>query len=107
VALSDAPLRARPALAAGGRTYTLGIGEGTSVREVSEPCREVPGHPIPAVIGARRPGDPAVLVASSDRIRAELGWRPRYELRQIVESAWAWRSAHPHGYADRAVAVGA
>jgi UDP-glucose 4-epimerase len=52
-------------------------------------------------VGPRRPGDPATLVASSDRIRAELGWVPRYgDLRQIVESAWAWHRAHPHGYAS-------
>ena len=70
------------------------------MREVIETCREVTGHPIPAVVGARRPGDPAELVAASDRIRAELGWRPRHELRSIVESAWAWHSAHPRGYAD-------
>ena len=100
--LADAHLRALDALGDGSRTYNLGIGRGYSVREVIETCREVTGRPIPAVVGPRRPGDPATLVASSDRIRAELGWSPRYgDLRQIVESAWAWHLAHPHGYADR------
>jgi UDP-glucose 4-epimerase len=100
--LADAHVRALRALDRGSRTYNLGSGRGFSVREVIETCRAVTGHPIPEVVGPRRPGDPAVLVASSDRIRAELGWAPRYgDLRQIVESAWAWHSAHPRGYADR------
>jgi UDP-glucose 4-epimerase len=59
----------------------------------------VTGHPIPAEMGARRPGDPATLVASSERIRQELGWQPRFaELRAIVSSAWEWHRAHPEGY---------
>jgi UDP-glucose 4-epimerase len=100
--LADAHIRALRALDRGSRTYNLGNGRGFSVREVIETCRAVTGHPIPAVVGPRRPGDPATLVASSDRIRAELGWAPRFgDLRQIVESAWAWHVAHPHGYDDR------
>jgi UDP-glucose 4-epimerase len=100
--LADAHIRALRALDRGSRTYNLGNGRGFSVREVIETCRAVTGHAIPAVVGPRRPGDPATLVASSDRIRAELGWAPRFgDLRQIVESAWAWHVAHPHGYADR------
>ncbi|HEU0301615.1 MAG TPA: UDP-glucose 4-epimerase GalE [Longimicrobium sp.] len=99
--LADAHLRALHALDGGSRTYNLGIGRGYSVREVIQACREITGHPIPAVVGPRRPGDPAELVAASDRIRAELGWRPRHGLRAIVESAWAWHRAHPRGYADR------
>ncbi|HYR06937.1 MAG TPA: UDP-glucose 4-epimerase GalE [Longimicrobium sp.] len=101
--LADAHVRALRALDRGSRTYNLGNGRGFSVRQVIDTCREVTGRPIPAEIGPRRPGDPATLVASSDRIRAELGWAPRYgDLRQIVESAWAWHLAHPHGYGDRA-----
>jgi UDP-glucose 4-epimerase len=101
--LADAHVRALRALDRGSRTYNLGNGRGFSVRQVIDTCRAVTGHEIPAVVGPRRPGDPATLVASSDRIRAELGWSPRYgDLRQIVESAWAWHVAHPHGYADRA-----
>jgi UDP-glucose 4-epimerase len=100
--LADAHLRALGALDGGSRTYNLGIGHGFSVREVIETAREVTGHPIPAVVGPRRPGDPATLVAGSDRIREELGWAPRYtELRDIVSSAWDWHRAHPHGYGDR------
>jgi UDP-glucose 4-epimerase len=102
VDLADAHLRALQALGEGSRTYNLGNGRGYSVREVIEVAREVTGHPIPTVIGPRRPGDPAALVAASDRIRAELGWAPRYgDLRDIVQSAWAWHRSHPRGYADR------
>ena len=70
--LSDAHVRALHALDGASRTYNLGNGRGFSVREVIETCREVTGHPIPAIVGPRRPGDPAVLVAGSDRIRREL-----------------------------------
>jgi UDP-glucose 4-epimerase len=77
----------------------LGNGQGFSVREVIEVCRRVTGHPIPAVESPRRPGDPPQLVASSERIRRELGWQPRIpNLEDIVASAWAWHQAHPHGY---------
>jgi len=102
VDLADAHIRALNALDAGSRTYNLGNGQGYSVREVIEVAREVTGHAIPAVAGPRRPGDPATLVAASDRIRAELGWAPRYgDLRAIIRSAWEWHRLHPHGYADR------
>jgi UDP-glucose 4-epimerase len=102
VDLADAHIRALGALDGGSRTFNLGNGQGYSVREVIEVAREVTRHPIPAVVGPRRPGDPAVLVASSDRIRGELGWTPRYsDLRAIVRSAWEWHHAHPHGYEDR------
>lgn len=71
------------------RIYNLGNGTGFSVREVIEVCREVTGHEIPAVVGPRRLGDPAVLVASSELIQRELGWQPeRTELRDIVKDAW-------------------
>lgn len=70
--------------------YNLGNGTGFSVQEVISVCREVTGHEIPAVVGPRRPGDPAVLVASSQRIQSELGWKAeRAELRDIVADAWA------------------
>ena len=71
--------------------YNLGCGgEGYSVRQVIEIAREVTGRDIPVKVGPRRPGDPAVLIASSDLIKKELGWLPRYqELRVIIESAWA------------------
>jgi UDP-glucose 4-epimerase len=85
----------------GVRHYNLGNGNGFSVQEVINTARAVTGHPIPQVIGPRRAGDPAVLIAASDTIRRELGWQPRYtDLAEIVRSAWEWHQAHPHGYAD-------
>lgn len=71
-------------------------GQGYSVREVVEVARRVTGHPIPVEEAPRRPGDPAILVASSEKIRNELGWAPqRPDLGGIIESAWRWRQ-HPH-----------
>ncbi len=81
------------------RVYNLGNGAGFSVREVIEAARRVTGHPIEAVEATRRSGDPAVLVASSDKIRAELGWKPeKSELDAMISDAWEWMQAHPHGY---------
>lgn len=75
------------------RIYNLGSGDGYSVREVIEMCRRVTGHPIPAEVAPRRAGDPATLIASSDRIRQELGWNPtRTDLEMIVTDAWAFTS---------------
>ncbi len=84
-----------------GRIYNLGCsGEGYTVREVIEAAREVTGRRIPVRTGARRDGDPAVLVANSDRIKSELGWRPEtQDLRTVIESAWRWMETHPRGYA--------
>jgi len=97
--LAQAHILALRALDQGSRTYNLGNGRGFTVKEVIETCREVTGHPIPAEIGPRRPGDPAVLVASSEKIRQELGWKPQYpDLHTIVEHAWAWHRSHPNGY---------
>jgi UDP-glucose 4-epimerase len=80
--------------------YNLGCGgDGYTVREVIDTACAVTGREIPVRLGPRRAGDPAVLIASSDRIRAELGWRPaRQDLREIVASAWQWMEAHPNGY---------
>jgi UDP-glucose 4-epimerase len=101
--LAQAHILALDALADGSRTYNLGNGQGYTVREVIEAARQVTGHPIPAVDGSRRPGDPATLVASSTKIRRELGWQPRYpDLYDIVASAWTWHQAHPDGYAEYA-----
>jgi UDP-glucose 4-epimerase len=81
--------------------YNLGNGTGFSVREVIETARRVTGREIPAVEAPRRPGDPARLVAASERIRAELGWAPRKPgLETILADAWAWHQAHPDGYGD-------
>jgi UDP-glucose 4-epimerase len=79
--------------------YNLGNGQGFSVREVVEVVRQVTGHAIPVIESPRRSGDPAVLIASSEKIQRELGWRPQFtDLRSIVESAWQWHRAHPNGY---------
>jgi UDP-glucose 4-epimerase len=81
--------------------YNLGNGSGFSVKEVIETAREVTGHPIPAEIATRRPGDPDVLIADSSKIREELGWEPKYgDLRSIIQSAWDWHREHPDGYGD-------
>lgn len=81
--------------------YNLGSAAGFSVREVVEAARRVTGRPIPARAVKRRLGDPPVLVASSRRARRELGWQPRHSsLDRMLADAWAWRQAHPNGYAD-------
>jgi len=81
------------------RAYNMGNGSGYSNAEVIEAVRAVTGCEIPVHVAERRPGDPARLVASSDRIRAELGWVPKYpDLHAMVETAWQWRQSNPHGY---------
>ena len=95
--LADAHVAALDALAAHrpvGRAYNLGCGEGYTVREVLDAAARVTGRPVPAVVAARRDGDPATLIASSDRIRRDLGWQPRRPgLDAIIESAWSWMAA--------------
>ena len=99
--LAEAHVLALRALEQGNRVYNLGNGEGFSVRQVIETARAVTGEAIPEQMGQRRAGDPARLVASSDRIRQELGWAPRFaDLEQIIDSAWHWRQQHPDGYTD-------
>jgi UDP-glucose 4-epimerase len=101
VDLAQAHILALRALGGGSRTYNLGNGQGFSVREVIEACRQVTGRPIPAEAGARRPGDPAELIAGSGKIGQELGWQPRYpDLETIVEHAWRWHRTHLEGYGD-------
>jgi UDP-glucose 4-epimerase len=81
--------------------YNLGSGHGYSVREVIETARAATGGAIPAVESPRREGDPARLVASSEKIRRELGWSPKHDdLREIISSAWDWHKSHPNGYED-------
>lgn len=81
--------------------YNLGSGNGYSVREVIETARQVTGHPIPAQELPRRPGDSARLVASSQKIKHELGWTPTHDnLQEIISSAWEWHNSHPKGYEE-------
>jgi UDP-glucose 4-epimerase len=82
--------------------YNLGNGNGFSVREVIEAIRRISGKEIASVDSSRRPGDPARLVASSEKIREELGWIPRFpDLERIVKTAWEWHRNHPKGYDDK------
>jgi UDP-glucose 4-epimerase len=82
--------------------FNLGTGSGNSVREVIAACRAVTGHAIPAELAPRRPGDPARLVAGAEKANAVLGWTPELaDMHTIVESAWKWHLAHPHGYGER------
>lgn len=79
--------------------FNLGSGEGNSNLQVVEAAREVTGHPIPIIKSDRRPGDPAILVASPALANRVLGWKPQFtDLREMVESSWRWRSSHPQGY---------
>ena len=79
--------------------FNLGTGTGFSVKDVIETCREVTGHAIPLEISPRRPGDPACLVAGAEKAKTVLGWKPQYpDLKTIVQHAWNWHRAHPHGY---------
>jgi UDP-glucose 4-epimerase len=97
-ALEKAPENSRPPTC-DPLIYNLGNGQGFSVRQVIDVAREVTGHPIPVIESPRRAGDPAVLIASSAKIRREMGWHPKSpELRAMVESAWQWHRAHPDGY---------
>jgi UDP-glucose 4-epimerase len=81
--------------------YNLGTGGGASVREVIDCCRRITGLKIEVVEKPRRPGDPARLIASSGKIKRELGWKPQFEsLDAIVESAWKWHQKFPRGYGD-------
>jgi UDP-glucose 4-epimerase len=101
--LASAHVLALRALASGApsTTYNLGNGRPVSVREVVEAVERVTGRQVPYTVTARRPGDPAILFASSDRITRALGWRPEYEqIDTIVETAWRWRDAHPGGYGE-------
>jgi UDP-glucose 4-epimerase len=97
--LSDAHLTALDALVPGEHhVYNLGTGTGHSVREVIAEVRETLGVKVKAVDRDRRAGDPPILVASAEKISADLGWRPQRSLGQMIESAWAFAQAHPHGY---------
>lgn len=86
----------------GSEIYNLGNGKGFSVKEVVDVVRKVTGKNITAVDAPRRPGDPAILVASSEKIKKELNWHPKMnDLETIVSTAWEWHSKHPDGYNDK------
>lgn len=99
--LAQAHILALDYLLSGGENnvFNLGNGVGFSVKEVIDVARAVTGHPIPAEICPRRAGDPAQLVASSDKAKSVLGWKPQFaDLNTIVATAWAWHKSHPNGY---------
>lgn len=99
--LASAHLLALNRLIDGGesRIYNLGNGTGFTVKEVIEVARKVTNHPIPAKIAPRRAGDPAILIASSDKAMSELNWKPKFNsLETIIETAWKWHSSHIDGY---------
>ena len=101
--LAQAHILALDYLLKGGENnvFNLGNGVGFSVKEVIDVAREVTGHPIPAVISPRRAGDPAQLIASSQKAIDVLGWQPRYnDLNTIIATAWAWHRSHPHGFEE-------
>lgn len=100
--LASAHLRALELIEPGkGICANLGTGRGTSVQEIVESCRKVTGHPIPTLMGDRRAGDPAELVADNRLARKLLDWTPQYEsVDAIVETAWKWHQSHPNGFAS-------
>ncbi len=82
--------------------FNLGNGNGYSVKEVIETTRKVTGHPIPAEVKERRAGDPAVLIASSNKAKSVLGWNPEFDsLKKIIEDAWNWHKNNPNGYSEK------
>ncbi|RYI98981.1 MAG: UDP-glucose 4-epimerase GalE, partial [Acetobacteraceae bacterium] len=100
--LADAHLRVLERLETGSVRFNVGNGTGYSVKQVMDSVERIGGRPVPHALGPRRAGDPAVLVASSARLRQETGWAPRFgALDDIVRSAWSWHAAHPKGYDDR------
>jgi len=107
--LASAHVLALESLAGGAPSASFNLANGTpiSVREVVNAVERVTGRTVPATIGPRRPGDPAVLFASSAKIKRELGWKPRFEsLDVIVETAYRWREAHAGGYEQRSTEGG-
>ncbi len=100
--LAQAHILAMNYLMAGGESniFNLGNGVGFTVKEVIDAARKVTGHPIPAKITPRRAGDPAQLIASSEKAKTILGWHPEHaDLEEIIATAWNWHKNHPHGFA--------
>lgn len=101
--LIDAHILALNYLKNGGQSdiFNLGSSQGFSVKEIVEMAREVTGKEIRAEIGPRRAGDPSILIASSEKAKKILGWKPsRTNIEQIIKDAWNWHSTHPNGYED-------
>ena len=99
--LAQAHILAMKYLCEGGESniFNLGNGVGFTVKEVVETARRITGHPIPAKEEARRAGDPSVLIASSEKAKEVLGWKPKYnDLGTIISTAWQWHKSHPDGY---------
>ena len=100
--LAQAHILAMEYLMKGGENniFNLGNGVGFTVKEVIDTARKVTGHPIPAETTPRRAGDPAQLIASSDKAREVLGWEPKYaDIEEIISTAWKWHESHPNGFA--------
>lgn len=100
--LAQAHILAMKYLIDGGESnvFNLGNGVGFTVKEVIEAARKVTGHPIPAVVAPRRGGDPAKLIASSEKAKSVLGWKPEHaDLEEIIATAWKWHKNHPNGFA--------
>ncbi len=98
--LAEAHSLAMRALIKGGKSgfYNAGVGRGYSNKEVIEMIKGVTGLPLKVKYGPRRPGDAAALYASTDKIKRELSWKPKYGLKEIIETAYSWHKAHPKGY---------
>lgn len=104
VDLVDAHILALEYLIKGGKSeaFNLGSATGFSNFEMLSAAREVTGHAIPATVGPRRPGDPSTLIASSDKAKTILGWKPKYDdVKAIIQTAWTWEQTHPKGYNDK------
>lgn len=87
--------------------FNLGNGNGFSVHQIIQLASQITGKKIPAVESPRRPGDPPILVASSEKIRKRLGWTSRYgTLEEIIDSAWRWHRTHPYGFRSSPVKKG-
>ncbi|PYU69048.1 MAG: UDP-glucose 4-epimerase GalE [Acidobacteria bacterium] len=88
-----------------GEAFNVGNSRGFSILEVIDAAERITGRKIPRKLGPRRPGDPAVLVASKEKLKRALGWEASHSsLEEIIQSAWAWRQKHPHGYSEGASA---
>ncbi|MFN8047220.1 MAG: UDP-glucose 4-epimerase GalE [Ancrocorticia sp.] len=101
--LAQAHIKAIDYLIAGGESdvFNLGSGQGFTVNEMIEVARKVTGHPIPVKVSPRRAGDPAQLIAASEKARRVLGWKPELDdVQAIISSAWTWHQGHPHGYKE-------